>query len=297
MALLVFLKSHVKGHFRDGKWVKDYDNKVVKGPPSKSLSVKHPGAFPGESGYSGGYVGGFKSKPKLPPEGFHPKVGDKGEDVPIYKLSQATPLDAFSDPSQIATVLPGGETPKELNGVVFAPWHDVPRSLHDWAEVEGQNVDDEPEMPEVPDHVKIGAGVIVQEPDGRFWVIHPTNQFGGYKGSFPKGTVEDGLPMQASAIKEAYEESGLKVELLGHFMDVKRTTSVARYYRARRIGGTPADAGWESQAVSLVPASKLYEALNMAPDHKLAEALGAGPAPKPKLPPKSSGGEQKGFMF
>ena len=128
---------------------------------------------------------------------------------------------------------------------------------------------------DVPEKMKQGAGVVVQEPDGRVWVIHPTNAFGGYKSSFPKGTVEDGLSLQASAIKEAYEESGLKVELVSHLMDVVRTTSVARYYLAKRVGGTPADVGWESQAVSLVPVNKLFEVLNMSTDHGLAEKLGA----------------------
>jgi len=283
---ILLMKSHVKGYFRDGKWVKDYDNKVQK-----------------KSSWKGGHAPLHLEEHEddlITPEkphaaAIHPKPGEKGEQVPIYKLSKATPVSEFADPEKIATVLPGGQTPMTLNGVPFAPWADAPTTLHGWADVDGQNVYDEPDMPEVPDHVKIGAGVIVEEPDGRVWVIHPTNGFGGYKGSFPKGTVEDGLPVQASAIKEAYEESGLKVELLSHFMDVKRTTSVARYYRARRVGGTPSDAGWESQAVSLVPVSQLYSALNMAPDHKLAEALGAGPAPKVKATPWAK--NMSGFKF
>lgn len=249
----VFLmKSHVKGHVRkDGVFVKDYDNKVVK-------------------------------KTEAPT--YHPKLGDDGELVPIKRASAPTPLASFSDPKAVATVLPGGELPAELNGVPFEPWADAPTSLHEWAEVEGQADLDEPEI-EPGKGMKLGAGVIVKEPDGRVWVVHPTNAFGGYKASFPKGTVEDGLGLQASAIKEAYEESGLKVEILGHFMDVARTTSVARYYLARRVGGSPADAGWESQAVSLVPAAKLYEVLNMATDHGLAEKLGAGPKPAPVKKP------------
>ena len=71
-------------------------------------------------------------------------------------------------------------------------------------------------------------------------------------------------------------------------MDVERTTSKARFYLARRVGGTPADAGWESQSVSLVPPDKLYSVLNMSADHDLAEKLGAGPKP-PKAPYKGKG--------
>lgn len=55
---------------------------------------------------------------------------------------------------------------------------------------------------------------------------------------------------------------------------------MARFYRAKRTGGTPTACGWESQAVSLVPRGMLYEILNGRPDHPIAEVIGAGPAPK-----------------
>lgn len=256
MEKILFLKSHVAGYVKkDGTYVGDYDNKTQKKSPFQASIFG-------------------SNKPK--PEGFHPKPNDQGKQVPINKLSQATESRSWDDKAAIATVTPHASQslPEALNGVKFESWHDVPRSLHDWAEVEGQNIDDEPDM-ELHPKMKQGSGVIIQEDDGRVWVIHPTNAFGGYQSSFPKGTVEDGLPLQASAIKEAYEESGLKVELVSHFMDVVRTTSVARYYLAKRVGGTPADVGWESQAVSLVPVNKLFEVLNMSTDHGIAEKLGA----------------------
>lgn len=267
MKVVLLSKAHVKGHFRGGKWVKDYDTKV---PPAV---------------WGGGH-GQYSAppKPKPVPQGFHPQMDDNGDDVPIYTLSKATPLAAFDDPEAIATVLPGGEAPASLHGVAFSPWDDAPDSIEGWAHVDGQIKLDEPPL-QAPSGHKIGAGVIVQEPDGRFWVVHPTNQFGGYAATFPKGTVEDGLSLQASAIKEAFEECGLKVAIMGHLMDVKRTTSTARYYLAKRVGGTPVDAGWESQAVSLVPRQRLYDALNRSTDHGLAKRLGAGDPPESKSPP------------
>jgi len=54
-----------------------------------------------------------------------------------------------------------------------------------------------------------------------------------------------------------FEESGLQVELTGFLCDSIRSTSVTRYYTARRLGGSPAEMGWESQAVHLVPMSML----------------------------------------
>lgn len=252
---IFLLKSDVKGHVRkDGAYVGAYSNKVVKAP----------------------------AKPVMP-GGYHPKLNDAGKAVVIKEMSRPTPLANFHDANAIATTLPGSQAPEILNHIPLAPWHDAPTTIEGWAGVEGQAEIEEPAFI-AEDGKNQGAGVIVQEPDGRVWVCHPTNAFGGYKSTFPKGTVEDGLSLQASAIKEAFEESGLKVQITGFFLDVKRTTSVARYYTAKRVGGTPSEAGWESQSVSLVPVSRLYDVLNQPADHGLAEKLGAGPAPKVKIP-------------
>jgi hypothetical protein len=51
------------------------------------------------------------------------------------------------------------------------------------------------------------------------------------------------LSSRANAIKECFEESGLQVELTGFLCDSVRSTSVTRYYTARRLGGSPADMG------------------------------------------------------
>ncbi|MNH39989.1 hypothetical protein D3C79_1012350 [compost metagenome] len=68
------------------------------------------------------------------------------------------------------------------------------------------------------------------------------------------------------------------MEITGLIGDFERTTSVARMYRARRVGGDPTASGWETQAVSLVPKEKMYDLLNMWPDHPIAESIGAGKA-------------------
>jgi ADP-ribose pyrophosphatase YjhB (NUDIX family) len=156
------------------------------------------------------------------------------------------------------------------------PWRDHPQTLAGWGYIDGVNDDiDEPEF-DLPDGKKASSGVIIQEPDGRVWTISPTNRFGGYDVTFPKGTEEPGLSLQANAIKEVFEESGLKVEISGFIGDFDRTTSKARMYWGRRVGGTPVAAGWETQAVHLTPKDQLYSLLNMWPDHAIAEHIGAG---------------------
>lgn len=74
---------------------------------------------------------------------------------------------------------------------------------------------------------------------------------------------------------EAYEESGLQVRLITHLVDVRRTQTFTRYYLAERMGGSPADMGWESQGVMLVP-REMLGSLDLAPaDRQVVLALAA----------------------
>lgn len=258
--------------------------------PTGHEAPKHPATPPKQELEKPAHQGGWKwspgvyKKPKPYPNAKpHPFLDDKGEKVYINEPSKPTEEATWADPKAVATWTPGSPTPQELNGVPFAPWQDTPETPEEWDAVEGQDwYIPEPEFkgPKAP-----AAGVIVEEDDGRVWVIHPTNRFGGYSATFPKGHVEEEINLQASAIKEAYEESGLKVEITGFFKDVERSTTTCRYYTARRVGGTPAQMGWESQAVSLVPRNQLYEILNSPRDWPSAAALGAGPMPKLPEPP------------
>ena len=216
----------------------------------------------------------------------HPQMDDSGKAVPIYHPSKPTEPTTWEDPTTVATFTPGGKAPASLNGIPLAPWADHPVDPDDWDDVEGQDaLLVEPEM-----HVASGkqpaAGVVIEEPDGRIWIVHPSNQFAGYKATYPKGHTETGINLQASAIKEAFEESGLQVEITGFLGDIERSLTTTRYYTARRVGGSPTDCGWESQAVSLVPRTKLYDVLNRDVDYPIAEKMGAGPMPQPKHLPE-----------
>jgi len=247
-------KAHVKGHMRGQHYVRPYDR-------------------------DGG--------PSHPEPHHHPDLDHKGKPVLIKQPTHPSAESTWDDPDAVATFVPGGDCPARLNGVSLTRWKDHPTTDEGWDFVDGVN-DDLVEPPLVAKPGKsIGAGVIIEEPDGRVWLTAPTNAFGGYQATFPKGTAEKGLSLQANAIKEAFEETGLKIEITGFAGDFERTTSVARFYRARRVGGTPVAMGWESQACHLVPKSMLYEHLNGWADHPIAEGIGAGPAPKKPAPAKS----------
>lgn len=309
--MLLFAKSQVKGYARqDGTYVQPYSNKKL--PPMlqqlqakmQALGIK--GSFGGEppgtakakptSAYSYAqaamatvkkYEGLAKqahanatvappppAKPKAMPKAYHPQPNDKGATVGLYAPHTHTDAATWGDPDQVATFTPGdNHRPHALHGVLFAPWQDRPRSPEGWNQVPGQYPElEEPPLPD-PKGKHLSAGVVVVEEDGRVWTISPSNGFGGYSNTFPKGTIEDGINPQASAIKEAFEESGLQVEITGYLADVERSTSVTRYYRARRVGGDPCDMGWESQAAHLVPPAELANHLKNKYDKPLVDAL------------------------
>lgn len=214
----------------------------------------------------------------------HPRPDEVGKPVVIKHPSTPTAIKAWADPAAIATVLPDGQVPAELNGVALVPWADYPRTAEGWGYLDGLNEGlDEPQME--ASGKKPAAGAVILEPDGRVWVVHPTNQFGGYQATFPKGRVDAGLSLQAAALRECWEEAGLQVRITGWLGDFERTTTRTRLYLAERVGGTPAAMGWESQAVSLVPLSKLGAILNGAADKPLLERLMQVVAARPALCP------------
>lgn len=210
----------------------------------------------------------------------HPKPNEHGQPVTIKHPSTPSPIEAWNDPTAVATVVPSGPMPAELNGVPFTPWSNHPHTAAQWNAFGGlKPYLVEPAMKVAPG-LKASAGVVVVEPDGRVWIVHPTNGFGGYIRTFAKGRVEDGLSLQATACKEALEESGLRVRITGLLGDFDRTTTRTRYYLAERTGGHPGHGmGWESQACSLAPLAALPDLLNGAADAPVLAALKARLAP------------------
>lgn len=244
------IKAHIKGYSRkDGTYVKPHERDTGAGP-----SEHVPQA--------------------------HPRPDDAGKEVMIKRPSKPSSPSTWHNPDAVATFVPGGDVPLAINGVPIRSWKDHPRTVEGWDYLDGI-MDDlvEPAF-HLPPGKKAAAGVVIEEPDGRVWLVAPTNEFGGYQATLPKGTAEPELSLQGNALKEAFEETGLKVQITGFIGDFERTTSKARIYRAKRVGGSPVDAGWESQAVHLVPKGMLYDHLNMWTDHGVAEIIGAGPAPK-----------------
>lgn len=203
---------------------------------------------------------------------YHPALNDYGLPVALKNPSTGSPLSSWRNAAEAATVVPDGAVPPELNGIALRRWDDVPASVAGWNAVEGQCVIDEPPFL-APLGKAPAAGVVILESDGRVWLVAPSNAFGGYQATFPKGRIEHDVSHQACAIREAYEEAGLKVRITGFLADSDRTLSYTRYYLAERTGGNPAHMGWESQAVHLVPRPLLANFPTHANDFPLLQAL------------------------
>jgi ADP-ribose pyrophosphatase YjhB (NUDIX family) len=201
----------------------------------------------------------------------HPKLSDAGEPVVISKPSTPTPDATWEDASKTAVFTPTGNAPVSIGKVEMKSWNPPQEG---WSKIPGTKESLDVRNPFEPiAGKKTGAGVIVVEDDGRIWLISPTNEFGGYKNTFPKGTVDPSLTMQENAIKEAWEETGLKVDIIGVLGDYERGTSKARYYIATRSGGSPKDMGWEAQAVNLATITDAKSLLNQQVDQKILTDL------------------------
>lgn len=204
---------------------------------------------------------------------YHPQKDDTGQFVGIKCPSQPSSLDAWHHTGQVATVTPGSPMPKSIGQIDILSWTEYPSEPAGWERLVKDHEFEEP--PFSADGKRPASGAVVIEADGRIWVVSPSNQFGGYTHTFPKGTLvpKEGLSMRANAVKEVYEETGLRIELTGFLCDASRSMSTTRYYLARRLGGNPADMGWESQAVHLVPKARLADYLTNPYDIPLLKAL------------------------
>ena len=205
---------------------------------------------------------------------YHPHADDEGRPVLLARPSTPSALAAWNDPDAAATVIPEGEMPASLNGIALCAWRAAPATEAGWKEVPGQTPIDEPPFV-VPPGRAAAAGVVIEEADGRIWLVAPSNAFGGYSATFPKGRIDRCMNLQACAIREAFEETGLHVRITGWLLDARRTQTYTRYYRGERIGGTPAGMGWESQAVHLVPRAALEAFLTHPNDQPLIAAIRA----------------------
>ena len=175
-----------------------------------------------------------------------------------------TQILSFKRGAMVATAAP-------FAGKLWTP----PTNERGWNAVEGQNGSLVEPAIKSKHGKKPAAGAVVVEPDGRVWLVEPAGAFGGYKYTFPKGKLDGAASPQATAIREVFEESGLKAEIVDLIGDFERDTSVTRYYLARRVAGVPGQCDAETAAVHLVPLARLDQWLTHKNDRPVVAALAA----------------------
>lgn len=233
------------------------------------------GMTPNDMRESARYVTGLSDKAireRVEKFGGDPALADKLIARKNDVAEQARYFGAEGDPKKATStvVIPAGSAlpVKELNGVAFEPW----APPEDWASVDGQADIDEPELV-VPKGKEAASGLVIREKDGRTWIVQPRKQYGGYEATFPKGRATEGLSLQANAIKEAFEETGLKARITGHLGDREGDATMTRYYIAERESGDPSKHDDEAEGVVLAPAGKLDGFLNRKRDRDIAGGL------------------------
>ncbi|MEH6499224.1 MAG: NUDIX hydrolase [Pseudoalteromonas distincta] len=204
---------------------------------------------------------------------IHPRKHYSGREIVIQKPSTGSNEGQWIALEGTVTVVPDGPLPSNIHGIPVIPWLSAPSSDDGWNSYAASQDDfSEPPMV-VQENKRSAAGAIIIEVNGWVWLAHPTNQFAGYEATFPKGTVDQEYSLRATAIKECYEETGLQIRLFAWLGDFHRSASFTRMYLAERIGGHPADMGWETQAVSLVPPGHLLTVANSRWDQPVINAI------------------------
>lgn len=208
---------------------------------------------------------------------WHPRRDDAGQRVPIRRPSKPSAPATWADPGAVAQFVPGGPTPAALGGVPVAPWS-PPHDGAAWSALAARMGVAEPPFA-CPAGLQPAAGALVVEPDGRAWCVAPSNCYGGHALVLPKGRT-DGRSLAATALVEVFEEAGLRVRLLAFLCDVQRAVTCTRFFLAERIGGSPADMGWESQACALAPMAALRGMLTHPGDQAVLNAYCAMLGPR-----------------
>jgi len=105
----------------------------------------------------------------------------------------------------------------------------------------------------------VSAGcVVVPSMDDmtRTYIAKPEGHWGGYTWVYPKGRIDKGETIKQAALREVYEETGLKVRILsgrGAYLGTgKGSMSITHYFLAVKVGGAARPVDGEIERVELV---------------------------------------------
>lgn len=123
------------------------------------------------------------------------------------------------------------------------------------------------------------AGVAILEADGRIWLHSPVAGTPGNYTRFPSSAQLGGESIRGTALRAAFEATGLQVRLECVLGDFTESQTCTRYYLARRVCGSPARHGPATKSVSLVPFGKLRDVLLGEMNARIIRAIEEHTAP------------------
>ncbi len=133
--------------------------------------------------------------------------------------------------------------------------------------------------------LKPSYGAVIINDNGQVLVVEPANHFSNVVWTIPKGKQDAGEIPEETAVREAKEETGYDIELIG-FIDGAWTgqTSVTRFFLARPKGeqgewenqGTNQQETWQALFVNYECAKVLLSSSNKKSAQRDTEALQKG---------------------
>jgi len=135
----------------------------------------------------------------------------------------------------------------------------------------------QPKKPPKPKKWTSAGCVVVPSMDDldHIYVIKPSNNYGPW--AFPKGQVDKGETIKQAAIREVYEETGLRVKILSgkgaYIGKGTGTMSITHFFLAVRTGGSPHPTE-ETEQVRLVTfeeAKRLFHSAHNKRDPRIAD--------------------------
>lgn len=149
-------------------------------------------------------------------------------------------------------------------------------------------------MVRYPTRQAVSAGGLVYDDrdDGRFVVlISHRNLAGQLQWTLPKGRLEDGEDLEAAAVREVAEETGLRCEITGKLgvidywfvwkPDKARYHKFVHYFLMRHLGGEPQPRDDEAEDVVWLPFDEARRRLTHPNERRLVATLHAAPEADP----------------
>ena len=121
-------------------------------------------------------------------------------------------------------------------------------------------------QPYVPPPKWNSAGAVVYNNEGKIALVAPKGGFGGYKWTFPKGTLEEGEDLKSAAAREVEEESGITGTIGEHLGQHEGTSSFTDYYLMKHQAANPLKMDDETSEVKWVTPEEAADHLDSVRD-------------------------------